>query len=217
MIPAQGCDFVKLETRLAKAAKAMVRNRRTTRVIVDWPADPERNLDMMGNASPFIAALEVLAEPSALARLADKARRKLEKACPVDTYFAQERRLMTTPRSWKLGETSPRIKVLTTVIRKQGLPRAEFLSEWGDKHAELSLGWRKARGGDGHYVQNIIVGSLGDETPELDGIGEIEVPGSGPVTEDERQARMESAAHARSFQDMEQISMFLGREVILKD
>lgn len=217
LVPAQGCDFATLEPRLAKAGKAMVRNRRTTRVIVDWPADPSRNLDLMGIASPFIAALEVSAELAVLGRLAAKLRRKLEKACPVDLYLVEERRLMTTPRSWKLGEASSRIKVLTTVNRKQGLLRAEFLREWVGTHAELSLGWRRARGGDGHYVQNIVTQSLGGGTPELDGIGEIEGQATGSVSDEERQARIQSAAHAPSFLDMEQNSMFRAREVILKD
>jgi len=217
LVRAEGCEFARLKATLASAGRAMVRDSRTTRVVVDWPVDPVHNPDMMGNPSPIIAALEISATQAIMGELAGKVRRKLARACPSDIYLVHERRLLTTPRSWKLGKASPETKVLVTMARIPGISLAEFVGEWGGGHAELALAWRRARGGAGHYVQNIVVEAVGEGTPELDGIGEIEGPGTRTVSDDERKARMQTAAHARSFQDMDNSAMFVAREVILKD
>jgi len=217
LVRSDGCTMAMIEGRMGKVGKAMVRDSATTRVIIDWPGEPARNLDMMGNPSPILAALEVSAQPPALMKLATKMERKLERACPADVYIVHERRLLTTPRSWQLGEASPEPKVITTLVRKQGLSLREFDAEWAGPHARLSLAWRKARGGNGHYVQNLVVGRIGGKAPLLDGIGEIEGVAGRPAGEQERLARAETADHARSFQDMEKTTMFTAREVILKD
>lgn len=217
LVRSEGCAFGMLAVPLAEAGRAMARDARTSRVIVDWPADAQRNLDLLGKPSAILAALEVSAARDDLAALERKARRKLGGVCAVDGYAVHERRLMTRPRRSELGRPSPEPKVLATMVRKSGISREEFVEEWAGTHAGLSLAWRKARGGDGHYVQNIVVSTLGAGSPVLDGIGEIEGPGSGAPGDAERRARMETASHAATFQDMANSGMFTAREVILKD
>lgn len=214
LVQSSGCDWANLAPHLDAAGKIMAADKRTTRVSIDRPADAERNLDLMGKPSPFIAAIEVSAPASALPALAQRIGRSLGTACSAAIYLVYERRLMTTPRTWPLGEPSPVSKTLVTLIRKPGLSFEAFDQEWAGPHARLSLEWRAARGGDGHYVQNLVVGRLGQAAP-LDGIGEAEGPGT--PTPQEREARMKTAAHARTFQDMDHASMFIAREVILKD
>jgi hypothetical protein len=215
LVQSSGCNWAKLAPRLDAVGREMADNRRTIRVSIDRPADAERNLDLMGKPSPFVAAVEVSARASALSALARHVQRGLGSECGADLYLVHERRLLTTPRTWTLGEPSPASKTLVTLIRKPGLSFTDFDHAWAGPHAQLSLAWRAARGGNGHYVQNLIVGHVGRTTPPLDGIGEAEGPGR--PTSQEREARIKTAAHAKTFQDMEHTSMFVAREVILKD
>jgi|GEM_PF-6031179 len=106
--------------------------------------------------------------------------------------------------------------VLVTLVRKPGLTSATFEHEWTGPHAEMALAWRNARGGNGHYVQNLVVAPDGANTRPLDGIGESEVPGSAPIPA-EREARLKTAAHAATFQDMSKAATFVARETIWKD
>jgi hypothetical protein len=217
LVRAAGCDMAQLAPRLDAAGKAMAADRRTQRVGIDRPADPVRNLDLMGKPSPFAAALEVSAPASALPALARRLERSLGSACPAGIYLVHERRLMATPRTWPLNQPSPATKTLVTLNRKQGLSFEQFDREWAGPHAELALAWRAARGGSGHYVQNLVVGTIGSATPPLDGIGESEGPGTTPPSQQEREARVRTAAHAQTFQDLASSTMFVAREVILKD
>jgi hypothetical protein len=215
LVRSAGCDPVSLAPRLNSLGRAMAADRRTLRVSIDRTADPARNLDPVGNPSSFAAALEVAAPPAALPALARRVRGALAPTCAADVYLVHERRLLTTPRSWPLGEASPAAKMLITLVRKRGLPAAAFDREWAGPHARLSLAWRAARGGPGHYVQNRVVARLGRDSPWLDGIGETEGPGVPSLQE--REARRATAAHARTFQDMDRSSMFVANEQILKD
>lgn len=215
LVGASNCDKAWLAGKLDATARAMARDHRTTHVSIDHPADPERNLDLMGRPSPFVAAVEVGAQPSALEALARRLQTTLGNGCPVTIYLVHERRLMTTRRTWSLGEPSPASKTLVTLVRKAGVSFADFDREWTGPHADLALGWRTARGGDGHYVQNLVLRRLGDG-PDIDGIGESEGPGGAPSPE-EREARARTAAHAATFQDLGRSSMFVARETILKD
>ena len=74
---------------------------------------------------------------------------------------------------------------------------------------------RTARGGNGYYVQNFVVGRMGD-AEGIDGIGESEGPGGSPSPQ-ERDARARTAAHAATFQDLSSSKMLIVREMILKD
>lgn len=216
LVQASGCDMARLRPRLEAAGRAMREDRRTRRVSIDWPADAVRNLDLLGRLSPFAAAIEVSAGRSVLAGLAHRIRLALGSGCRVGFYRVHERRLMTTSRSWPLGDPSPASKTLVTLNRKAGLSLEDFDREWAGPHARLALAWRAARGGDGHYVQNLIVGTIGRDTPPLDGIGESEGPGGAPSAQ-EREARVQTAAHAATFQDVAGSTMFVARETILKD
>jgi len=217
LVSSQGCEWATLSPRLDNVAQVLRDDRRTTRVSIDRPADPERNLDLAGRPSPFIAAIEASAPSFALRGLGRELRRGLGAECSVAVYLVHERRLLTTPRTWPLGEPAPTSKALVVSRRKPGLSVTAFDREWAGPHAELALAWRRARGGDGHYVQNLVVGSLGGDAPPADGIGESEGPGAGPPDPQERQARMRTAAHSRAFQAEGSSRMFIARETVLKD
>jgi hypothetical protein len=217
LVRSEGCDFGKLAVPLAKTGRAMARDARTSRVVIDWPAEPSRNLDLVGRPSPIIAGLEVSADPARLKAVSRKVMRKLGSVCLGDGYLVDERRLSTTPRSWQLGEASPQTKVLVAMLRRADIAREDFVREWTQVHPGLSLGWRRSRGTAGHYVQNVVVDVLDGSSRHLDGIGEIEGKAEAPVSDAERKARAESAEHAQSFQEIERSAMFTAREVILKD
>jgi len=216
LVPSRDCDITRMRPRIEAAAREASRDRRTARVSIDWPADAARNLDLMGRPSPFAAALEVTAGQPALAGIAGRLQHALGTSCAVQYYLVHERRLMITPRTWLLGQPAPASKTLVTLNRKAGVSFETFDHEWAVTHAVLAMGWRKARGGDGHYVQSLVVGTLGSGTPPLDGIGESEGPGGAP-SQQEREARMKTAVHAATFQDQQNSAMFVAREVILKD
>jgi hypothetical protein len=217
LVRSSGCDMTRLAPRLESAGKALADDRHSRRVSIDWPADRASNLDLTGKPSPFVAALEISAPGSALQALARRVQRDLAATCHVDIYRVHERRLMTTVRSWPLGQPSPMAKTLVTLNRRPGLSLADFDRAWAGPHAALALAWRRARGGDGHYVQNLVVGTIGPDTVPLDGIGESEGPGTSPPGAAEREARMRTAAHAQTFQDLPKSTMFVAREEILKD
>lgn len=216
LFSAEGCDDRNLRPKLNSMASELARKKSTTRVSVDLPADPERNLDLLGRASPFAAALEVSAAPGNLGELARYVSAGIAPACKADVYLVAERRLITTPRSWPVGTPAPQTKTLVTLKRKPGVSADTFVQEWTGPHATLALAWRQERGGAGHYVQNLVRGEIGADVASIDGIGESEGPGDAPGQE-ERAARVRTAAHAATFQDLAATQMLVAREVILKD
>lgn len=216
LVHAEGCQLARLTPALDRLAHRMAEDRRTSRVVLDWPADPERNLDLLGRPSPFLAGLEVNAAIGAVEALARQMAHHIGRTCPVDVYLVREKRLLTLTRSWKTGEPSPGIKLLTTLVRKPGTSHDSFVSEWTGPHAALALSWREGRADkDGRYVQNRVVGSIGPGVPSIDGIGEGEGPGQ--PSPGEREARMKAAAHSAGFMDVAATRMFLSRETIVKD
>jgi hypothetical protein len=215
-VQGSGCDSARLRPKVEATARALVANRRTTRVVVDWPFDEARNVDIMGRPSPIVAALEVNAPQSELPNLAKSIQRGLGGTCAADLYLVHERRLWDTRRTWQLGSPSPASKTFNTQVRKAGLSHAEFDATWAGPHAELALGWRRASGQtEGHYVQNVVITQLGQNQPAIDGIGEGD--SSNATTDRARELRMQTAAHAQTFADMSKSSAFVAREVILKD
>jgi hypothetical protein len=214
LVPAASCDTVQLRQKMAAATDEVVKDARVSRAVVDWPADPNKNLDLMGRPSPIAAALELSAREPALSSLAERVQRELP--CHVSVYLVHERPFVVSPRTWPLGEPSPQVKVLSMLVRKQGLSRQEFDATWGGPHAELALSWRKDGGATGgHYVQNLVINRIGDDAPALDGIGEGEGPRA--VSEREREARMKTAQHAQTFEDTSKMTMFVARETVFKD
>jgi hypothetical protein len=215
LVQSAGCDMVQLRPRMEAATKALVADRRTTRVVVDWPADAARNLDVLGRPSPVTAALEVTAAPADLTAVAEGVERSLGGTCKVAAYLVHGRIFVSSPRTWPLGEPTPGTKLFNMLVRKEGLSLADFDQAWGGPHAKLALSWREAgHVTGGHYVQNIVVGQVGD-APRLDGIGEGEGPH--PAGDAERAARMKAAQQTAAFVDMGKSTMFHAREIILKD
>lgn len=216
LIPAAGCDLAVLTPKLTATARAFARDRHVTGVTIDWPANPASNLDLRGQPSAFVAALEVKISPARTRELAERVAWAMRGICSAAVYSVHERRLMATPRTWALGESSPRTKTLVTLRRLPRLTQSQFAKAWTVDHAELAMGWRRERGGDGHYVQNLVIDRVDPDSPELDGIGEGEGPGDAPGPQ-ERAARMKTAADAATFQDLPTSQMFVARETIIKD
>jgi hypothetical protein len=216
LVQSEGCDLAQLKPRLGASGVALAADRHTSRVIIDWPADAERNLDLMGRPSPVLAAIEVNAKEPKLRTMAARVRRDLGTGCHVGFYLVSERRLLTLPRTWPLGGASPGSKILNLLVRKEGLTLEQFDAEWAGPHAKLALSWREEGDGEtGRYAQNLVVGRIGEDGPLLDGIGEGEGPGM--ANDRQREARMKAAEHSRSFINMQKAAMFNAREVILKD
>jgi hypothetical protein len=215
LVRAGGCDAAQLHQEMEATTKSLVADPRAMRVVVNWPVDPVRNLDLMGRPSPVAAALETTAAPADLTAIADRVAHDLDRACKTDVYLVRTRAYVTTPRTWPLGEASPGSKLFTMLTRKDGLSLADFDAVWSGPHAKLALSWREVgHVKDGRYVQNLVVSRVGDTAP-LDGIGEGEGPHAGSPAETE--ARMKTAQHAPSFMNMAKSAMFHAKEYILKD
>jgi hypothetical protein len=216
LVQSEGCDTAQLRPRMETAGRQLADDAKSTRVIIDWPLRPEHNVDQLGRASPIVAVLEVAADQSALTGFANVVRRTLGSACRSDIYLVYERRLLTSPRTWKLGEPSPQPKTFSTLVRKEGLSREEFNQTWGGPHAEIALSWRTANHeSGGHYIQNLVLSHIGDYAPPLDGIGEGGGPGT--ASPEELKARMKAAVHSQTFVDMSQMKIFIAQETVLKD
>ncbi|MBU6269314.1 MAG: hypothetical protein KGN34_17335 [Sphingomonadales bacterium] len=216
LVAADGCPLAQLGPRLDRAARRLAGNRHATRIVLDLPADPLHNADPLGRPSPIVATVEVSAPTASLPALALRTRGAMPAPCRSAAYFVHERRYLSNPRHGTLGEPSPAIKTITTLIRKDGTNAAAFDREWGGPHAQLTLAARKAAGEHGsHYVQNLVVGRADAASPALDGIGEGGSDGTGGIvaTAD----RMMIAAHAATFTDMARSTMFVARETIVKD
>lgn len=216
LVSAEGCDRVQLGRALDRAARTLVSSRHTSRVVLDLPADPERNLDLTGKPSPILAVLEANASAGALADLARRVTHAIPSTCRSAAYFAHERRYLANSRRWQLGRPSPGTKTITTLVRKEGVTIATFDTEWGGPHAQITMAARRAAGeGGSHYVQNLAVGRLDKKSPALDGIGEGGSDGTGGAVD--IADRMKTAAHAATFTAMARSTMFLARETVLKD
>lgn len=221
LIPAATCPIERLRPRLDAVGRKLVHDRRIARLVFNYPADPERNLDMLGRPSSTVAIVEVSAiRHSPILPIASKVARDVSAICPTAAYLAHERRYLSNIRTWPLDTVSPGLKQFTLLTRRADISIEKFDREWGGPHADLSLGWRRASGEKGaHYVQNLIVGTIGSTVPALDGIGE----GGGATagTPEERKApsadRLKTAQHAQTFIQMDRSTMFTAKEFIFKD
>lgn len=222
LVRADGCELDKLKPRVNAAGAKLVHNKATTRVEVDWPANPDKNVDLLGRPSPYIAALEATAPSSALRGITKDLERALGKECRVDIYSVHERRLAAPSRTWPLGQPSPGVKSLMTLVRKDGLSLEQFNAEWEGPHAAMAMSNRPE--GD-RYIQNLVLARSNDDTPALDGIGEAGGPGGAtPNSELTKEAqtaaaaaRLKSMEHAKTFLNMGKLQMFSAQETILKD
>ncbi|MDG2004372.1 MAG: hypothetical protein P8J20_13680 [Novosphingobium sp.] len=213
IVPAQSCPFGEAEAAVRAAGQALAADERSIRVVIDLPLDAKDNVDMMGAASPIIAAIEVNAPADALGGFAQSLTSSMG-ACSIETHIVHERVLMRPERDWALGEPAPYGKAITVLQRKDGVSRARFNHEWTGPHAELALGWREDAGAsEGYYVQNLVAD--GADNQAIDGIGEVDGPDakvSGGFV-----ARMRTAAHAFWFQNMSATRMFLALPHTIKD
>jgi hypothetical protein len=229
------CQLEAIKPRVNAAGEALVKDKTTTWVAVDLPANPGRNVSMLGKPSPYIAAVEADAATSALPRLTKQVRRALGTQCHVDVYSIHEGRVITPGRTWKLGEPSPVGKGFITFYRADGISLKTLDTIWGGPHAELILSNRDRAVQSGQplqgesylYIRNVVVGRADKSSPSIDGIaetgGSVDRPGSGPSAAPAQggppPAANRNQESARRFMrvDIHRIEMFSVEEVILKD
>jgi hypothetical protein len=200
-VRADGCRWEAIKPKVDAAGQALVKDKATTWVAVDPPANPERNVDMMGKPSPYIAAVEANAAASALPRLIKKVSGALGTQCRVDVYSIYESRLINPQRTWQLREPSPGGKGFITFLRAEGITQEGLNSIWGGPHAELILSNRDRatqagqppRGEGFRYVRNIVLARASKDSPAIDGIAET---GGGAPLAPEETARRAQATEA---------------------
>jgi hypothetical protein len=228
-VRAENCQLGPSWPRIDAASKSLVRDKSTSWVAVNVSADPEKNLNAMGVAAPFLAAVEAKAPAAALPGLIARVRKTLGTSCKIDIYTIGERTVQPFARTWELGQTTPTSKVFWTAVRKDGLSLAQFNDEWAGPHAAFAMANRARdaklapppRGA--RYIQNVVLGKDDAGSPDVDGIVE-DVRGQrlGPqLVEATRQAlddpQDESTRHSKTFLDMSKVRQWIATEIILKD
>jgi hypothetical protein len=186
-VRAEGCQFEAIKPKVNAAGEAFVKDKATTWVAVDLPANPDRNVSMLGKPSPYLAAVEANAATSALPGLIKKVRAALGTQCQVDVYSIREGRLISPKRTWQLGEPSPVGKGFITFLRADGISLQTLDSIWGGPHAELILSNRDRAAQTGQplqgesylYIRNVVVGRASEDSPVIDGIAETGGVGAG--------------------------------------
>ena len=66
LVRADNCQLDAIKSRVNAAGEALAHNEATTRVAVHFAANPENNIDMLGNPADYIASVEAAAPISAL-------------------------------------------------------------------------------------------------------------------------------------------------------
>lgn len=240
-VRSDGCQLEAIKPQVNAAGEALVKDKATTAVVVDLPANPDRNVSMLGKPSPYIAAVEANAAPSALPGMIKKLRRALGTACRVDVYSIHEGRLITPKRTWQLGEPSPIGKGFITFLRADGISLQSLDSIWGGPHAQLILSNRDQAAQSGQplqgesylYIRNVVVARASLDSPAIDGIAETGGVAIGASAEAlARPAQVAARAQggtppalnrnqesAKRFMslDINKINMFSAQEIILKD
>ncbi len=88
----------------------------------------------------------------------------------VGAYRAEELVRLDYRRTWGEGEPSPGVSVICFVRRRPDLTRKAYSDHWRDNHGPLAL---RRQPGFWRYVQNHLSERLTDDTPDVDGIGEL--------------------------------------------
>jgi hypothetical protein len=119
--------------------------------------------------------------------------------------------------SWPLGQPTPGVKLISTVIKREGLSSPGFADYWAGPHVEATKvnqirPWR--------YVQNVVVPRDDADAPEIDGIGEESF--QDPDFAKKRMATAPTAAlkvlaDAKNFMDVAKGRLLLATESVLKD
>jgi uncharacterized protein (TIGR02118 family) len=131
---------------------------------------PDRELEALGpelltrqEERAVVALWDV--EASAALALPLPANARLVGAYDVDEVVKKD-----YERTWPSASQSPGFKMIAFLHRRPNLRPDAFSQHWRDRHGPLAVARQP---GFWRYVQNHVVGSLTDASPEWDGIGEI--------------------------------------------
>jgi hypothetical protein len=219
MVHADGCDVEQLKPRMEAASRGLASDPATERVAVNWPYGSASGGPQAGaGRSMFVAAIDVRAKSSAIPILMKQVQTALGPECKVETYALHELEVVAEPRTWPLGDPSPGVKLISLVVKRQGLTLPEFAAYWAGPHAKVAL---ESPIRPYRYVENVVVSASG-ETPQVDGVGEQNF--LDPDYSKKRMATPEGKAAAANvlkdtpnLMDMSKLRMFLAQETILKD
>jgi hypothetical protein len=174
-------------------------------VIVNRLFEKVVHSDVAGQISAFLAALEVVASPHAVPRLAAQAEKAFIRPCRADVCRVKERLLRALDKTWNTGEPSPEVKMSLTVVKKLEFSATAFAARWSD-HARVALTNPVKTL---LYVQNVAVVGIGEMS--FHDVGEFRP--SGQVAPEASRQGMEDA---RSFMELDRTHSLMAQEVIVK-
>jgi hypothetical protein len=96
----------------------------------------------------------------------------------VGVYAVDEVVQKDYERTWERGAASPGVKLVCAINRRPDMTHEAFLAHWRNNHGPLAVAHQP---GFWHYVQNHIQGWLTEDTPFLDGIGELHFRTTGDI------------------------------------
>jgi uncharacterized protein (TIGR02118 family) len=88
----------------------------------------------------------------------------------VTAYLVDERVQIDWNRDWPDGTATPGVEQISFVRRLPELTREEFAAHWSDRHTPLVPVHHP---GVARYIQNVVVDSLTDGAPDVDGIAQL--------------------------------------------
>ena len=165
---ADRCSFESVRPEVDTLSESWRNNAATTRVIVNRPFEEVVHSGVAGQISAFLAALEVVASPSAVPQLAAQAEKAFIRPCRADGYRMKERLLRALDKTWDTGDPSPGVKMILRVVKKLEFSATAFAARWSD-HARIALANPVKTL---QYVQNVVV-ARNDGAPDIVGIGEM--------------------------------------------
>lgn len=95
-------------------------------------------------------------------------------ASTVHGYAVDERRRLDPPESWD-GSRADALANVAVLRRPDELDRAEWLRRWMVDHTPIAIRTQATSG----YVQNIVLGAVTPDAPQVDGLVEELFPSAG--------------------------------------
>lgn len=82
---------------------------------------------------------------------------------PVSAWLVDEFLPARAARTWPVGETSPGVRLVSSVHRRSSLDRAAFADYWRTRHTEVAMSYTVPVW---HYSQNVVVEALAPDDGE---------------------------------------------------
>jgi uncharacterized protein (TIGR02118 family) len=162
-------DSTQLTAKLLETLRALVERGAAARAALDVKATgDELETVKVLDTDPDMTAMVSLWDPRSVddaVALSLPGDARLVGAYAVDEVVQRD-----YERTWGPGDVSPGLKCVCLVRRKPGTTREAYSEHWRLRHGPLALALQP---GFWHYVQNHVVASLTDGSPEVDGIGEL--------------------------------------------